>query len=255
MLITSLDYPKKSEIFRGHNNMTKVGNFKIASTRSLLPKTLPLNQLQKSKNISFSSNPLYNIHLKKLMPNGKYDFITASFSQLVKKDEKDEECILKLKKAWAENTKYGAYISNDFLKDNSSKESYFVTEIMDSKMEPYEKVTCIMETTNPGKSKSRGFFNVNFMQASPEIANIKKPKFKGSGELSLYCIAQMAKKFGYEKIRVVSFNDNFYKKMGFKRKLGYKRIGKYDIKVLFYELPSSNFDSFIKRVSKKYHLN
>ncbi len=207
-----------------------------------------LRNVDRKNQISFMSRPLYSINLKKMMPDQSYEYVKANFSELSKRSKKDIQSVLALKQNWANKTKYGDYIANDFLSESSGKYNCYVTEVTSKEMPPEEKITCIMQVAKPKKTRKKNVFKINFIQSSPDIANVKLPKYKGSGELSLYGAIKVAQQKGYKKIRVISFNDDFYKKMGFKK---IASIGK---NVSYFELDSKRFDYFLQRVSKKYNL-
>lgn len=222
-----------------------------------------------SYNLPFKANPLYNINLRKLMPNGEYELTPALFCQLIKRSKTDKKCILNLKKIWEDTTEYGGGIFKDFLEDKSSKASYFCTELIDPKIGLDKRITCIVKTTNPKNPENKDSFFVKFMQSSPEIANIKDPPIKGSGELCLCELVKIAKENGFKEIKLSSTMDSFYEKMGFEKyenivppyRLDFlkfdsfiERIKKYGNIVTRYRLDSSQFDSFIERVEKKYEL-
>lgn len=213
---------------------------------------LPSTPATKTKSVSFSGNPLYKINLKKKKPNGEYETIPALFCQLIKNNRKDKKIIAKLRKSWRNETTYGNDISMGFLKYKSNRESYYFTEIIDPEKNPNKKITCIVKSTNPNQPKNKDVFMIEYLQSSPDIADVKNPPIKGSGELCLYSLIKIAKQYGFKEVRLSSTKYGFYEEMKFEV---IKRYGKDGKIAAEYRLDASNFDSFIERVEKKYNLN
>lgn len=248
MRITRENFISNRETLSNKNiiTQTKVSaiNSKVASVNGLSP----LYRTEKTKRVPFGSLHLLTIKLKKLMPNGKYDSIPASFIQLFEKDPIDRERILELQNQWGDKTKYGDKIIHDFLKHDSEKEAFFATEMVDPKNSE-KKITCLMKTTNPEKPRIKRLFEINFIQASPDIVGSKPQEIIHSGIMGVFSIVRIANDHGFRRITVKSTNDKFYKKIGF------KKAGSITKQSSYFELERKDFKPFLKKNEEKYSLN
>lgn len=231
------------------SNRKKITQDKVAVVKKLSLDSVAFSyKTGRAKKVSFGSIPLFKIKLKKLMPNGKYDFIPASFIQLFEKDPQDKELILELQKQWAGKTKYGDDIISDFLKHDTEREAFFATEIIDPETSS-QKITCLMKATNPKNSKISRLFKIFFIQASPDIVGSKPQEIKGSGAMGVYALVKIAKVNGFKRIKVNSTNDKFYKEIGL------KKVGAITKKSSYFELERKAFKPFLRKVEGKYSLN
>lgn len=232
------------------SNRNKITQDKVAAVKKLSLDSVAFSyKTGRAKKVSFGSILLFKIKLKKLMPNGKYDFIPGSFIQLFEKDPQDKERILELQKQWGDNkTKYGETIINDFLRHDSEKEAFFATEIMDPETSS-QKITCLIKATNPENPRRKRVFKINFIQASPDIVGSKPQEIKGSGAMGMYGIVKLAKKYGFKRVTVDSTNNKFYKEIGL------KKVGEITKKSSYFELERKNFKPFLKKNEEKYSLN
>ncbi|MDD3236545.1 MAG: hypothetical protein PHV37_00430 [Candidatus Gastranaerophilales bacterium] len=201
--------------------------------------------------VSFGANPIYDVNLRQVV-DGVQKLIPANFSELIIKNEGDEWAMLNVQDIWKRlgKTDYADCFADNFIKRKEDK-SYFVTELKDAVKELQDRITCLIETTNPKKTKDRDLFEVKLLQASPKIANkAETTSIKGSGEMSLYGAVRQAKEHGFSKVGLLSTNNSFYNKMGFSAVETYE-----DGAGGWYELPAEKFDEFLDKIAKKYKLN
>lgn len=206
------------------------------------------NQKSFSPRISFGETPLYNINLKQKNKDGEYNLTPAYFSKIDNKDEDDVVLMKKIGSYWSRKpieTSYGITVSNNFLW-SACDNNFYIIEKADDINNIYKKTTCIMETT-PVDSEDKSIFRIYLLQSHPEIARKQYPKIKGSGELALYGVVKEAQKHGFESVQLLSANNSFYEHMGFTLMENYRQN--------WYELPSSKFDKFLKKIEKKYGIN
>lgn len=204
-----------------------------------------------SHSVSFTANPLYKINLKEVAEEGIQRLVPGSFSELVLKDQKDEWALLNVEEMWSkiDKTDYTRCFTDNFIKEKDSR-SYFVTEFVDSAKDLQDRITCLIETTNPKTVQNKDLFEIDLLQASPLIANKgNSAPIKGSGELSLYGAVKIAKENGFKKVGLISTNNSFYEKMGF------TEIEKVDpVEGSWYELAADKFDDFLAKIAEKYNL-
>lgn len=211
-------------------------------------------QANTHSNVSFGANPLYDINLKKIVGEDLIEQIPAKFSQLVLKNEDDTWAMINIEDIWSKiaKTDYTGMITKNFIDAKKPERAYYVVESGDTSKELFDRLTCIMETTNPKTVLNKDYFEVHFLQSHPDIVNKAPGALKGSGELSLYGAVRVAKENGFKKVQLFSSNDGFYDKMGFvKTESISDEAGSSGG---MYELSSDMFDSFLKKIEEKYKL-
>ena len=198
--------------------------------------------LSKISNISFKSTPLYGVKIKKRDEGNTYKNVDAIFSVLNPDDKNDIKAVRKVGRRWW-RTKYTNLIRNDFrFKMLSPYLTFYALELKGS--EPLDKRIVSLCEVSKSPFDYPGCY-VNFLQASPEALREKNPKYKGSGEVTLYGVVREAKKDHIKHIKLTS-NDKssmFYKHIGFKPE-GF--LGDY-------ALYSQGYKRYISRVENKYN--
>lgn len=209
-----------------------------------------------SHNISFGTNPLYSIKLKKLIGPEKYETINAKFSELAADSIDDILAICKVNDNWPRigKTQYSGLISENFTQGKEPERAHFVIETVDAAKELANRITCLVETTHPTKVLNKDVFKIHFIQASPDIVNIKPSPIKGSGELSLYGAVRLANENGFKRIQLDSSNDSFYEAMGFKRAGNMYDVCEFENEGGIYRLSSRKFGQFLKKIENKYDI-
>ncbi len=207
-----------------------------------------------SKAVPFTANPLYDINLRKLTNDVDYKNIPAKFSELIIGDDIDHSAMKKLKELWKHITDYGSTFADNFDKQKAEK-SYYLTEVVDDSKSLYDRITCVVETTNPKKSANKDVFDIHLLQASPKLANKQASEIKGSGELSLYGAVKVAKENEFKKISLISTNDSFYDKMGFEKVDMLDPDESMFNEGGIYELAADKYDDFLNKIEQKYNLS
>lgn len=249
----------KKEVQKKNEPLVPVSQKQMAEVPSVLLKgaygVIPfkgqkINGTKNNAEVSFGANPLLDINLKKLI-NKQYEFVPAKFSELVIGDNSDQWAMLNLEELWKNKTELtGSFVTTFF--NSKGEESFYLTEIPDSNKELFDRITCLLKTTNP-KVQQKESFDVHILQSSPCIANVKNSPIKGSGELSLYAATRLAKENGFKKVRLNSLNDSFYDNMEFKKVEVVYKDEEFPNEGGIYELPAELFDEFLERVEKKYN--
>lgn len=194
--------------------------------------------------VNFGATKLDNIKLRQKVSDGTYKLVKANFYELDTKSAEDWGIMGKLCNLWKNCTTYVKDIADDFF-DCDPNSRFFMNEIVDEKKG--NKVTSLMQLSN-SKTKPSKELHIYYLQASPDIANLKSSSpIKGSGELSLYEAVKIAKKDKCKKVVLCSTNDSFYDAMGFKK----KKKGTF---FTTYALTKKHFKDFLKKVEQKYDL-
>ena len=194
-------------------------------------KISPLNS------ISFTSTPLYNVKLRKPMPNGSYKESPATFSKLENNDYGDMETISHICATW-HNAPFGVAAGFDFLTsdetDNPDKYNYYVVEGREKTGR--RKIYSIAEFDKEDKI-------IELFQSNPSN---RRNNIKGAGEVMLWGIAKHNKaRDSYETFTLSSSNEamGFYKKM------------RLDNSYHSFRLLTDKTDDFLRRIERKYHLD
>lgn len=209
-----------------------------------------------TNNVPFTSNPLYDINLRKLVGKDTYSLIPAKFSKLIFDSAEDNWAMEDLSAIWkdVDGINYSKIFSREFLSRNDKK-NYFVVEIVDGSTDLKDRIKCIIQTVKPQKIADRDNLEVKLLQAEPTIANNVNSALRGSGELSLYGAVRLAQENGFKNLKASSSNDSFYEKMGL------KKIGKeclyheYSNSGGIFQLSSDRYSAFLKRIEDKYEIN
>ncbi|MDD3236546.1 MAG: hypothetical protein PHV37_00435 [Candidatus Gastranaerophilales bacterium] len=205
--------------------------------------------LKSAKSVSFTSTPLYDVKLKKLVGlNGKrgiYAPQEASFSQLKIDNPEDFENMTKMHESvWGYLDLSGALINNFIQKRDFV--DYYAIELKDENLPFQKKVMSLMQTASPQYTQFPDALNISFLQAAPQYLGTKPPAMKGAGELAIYGAVKVAKEQGKSAVALTSINDKFYDKIGF------KKHHKNGVGEWCYILDEKDFDSYISRVENKY---
>ena len=174
------------------------------------------NQKSFSPRISFGETPLYNINLKQKNKDGEYNLTPAYFSKI---DNKDEDDVVLMKKI-------GSYWSRKPIET-----SYGITVSNNFLWSACDNNFYIIEKSDKSKNTYRK--TTCIMETTPVD--------------SLYGVVKEAQKHGFESVQLLSANNSFYEHMGFTLMENYRQN--------WYELPSSKFDKFLKKIEKKYGIN
>lgn len=203
------------------------------------------NNLRK---ISFASQKLYGVNLKKKNEDREYSLIHANFSELKTNSTEDKALMGNIANSWGRKNhfNYAPYIGENF-KYSGGYRSYYVLELKDEENSP-ETITCIAETNKNNTQDGGEILDLFYIQAHPNIASNKNAAIRGSGELTLYGVVKKAQENGFKHIRICSVNDEFYEKMGFHKRTGSDNNG-------YYWLDAEDFENFLNKIEKKYGFN
>lgn len=197
---------------------------------------------------SFGKKKLYSINLRKMQEDGTYDFIPAFFSKLNPKNEDDKYLMEKLQGFWSPKRSRNMTedIVEDFFTTPKNKEhSFYIIEKNDDEfyVDTFCRTTSVVETTNP-KSRDKSKFEINYIQANPDIVNSDTPEIKGSGEMMIYSCVKEAKKHGFHMVEIYSKNDDFYDHIGLIERPS----------AHYFSLYKEEYDYFLNRIKQKYNL-
>lgn len=205
-----------------------------------------VNSVNTQNTTSFGARRIDKINLLKKTSAGYTDIIKSDFLELSSKNAKDLDFMAKLRDLWTGKVEYIKQISTGFFQHDPTS-CFFVNQI---NLKDGKKVTSLMQTTNPKMAFDKEKFYVHFLQSAPEIANKKhRSPIKGSGEISLYEAVKMAKKNKYKELRIISSNNNYYKRLGLEE---VELCG--DGKGGVYRITKDKYNDFIDKVRKKYSL-
>ena len=89
--------------------------------------------------------------------------------------------------------------------------------------------------------------SLKLLQSSPQILGKQEP-IKGSGENSISCIIDLAKKNQCQDLDLLSTNDSFYEYLGFEKDMALKEG------VSFMFLDEDKFDPLVQKINRKYRI-
>lgn len=203
-------------------------------------------------NVSFSSNPLCKVRLA--------SGVKANIAEVLPKNPIDNEAVTKLLKNWI--IKDG---SNDYIKTLRNEWNnfnngyrYFVIELLEkgkSLSDRIVAIACTHDTKRKIKPHKFDFSKDNtvkdfgplYLQSINSTQGNKK--VGGAGELLIYGLVKLAKKYHFDIFNLISTNNGFYQKIGLKNDL--EKYGDSS----FFVLNRCDYDSFLSKVEKKYNFN
>ena len=186
--------------------------------------------------VSFGAIPVYNLKIKKLLPNGETESIPVKCSCL-EEDSLEDKKTMKSVASWGLNS-LGEKMAYVFFNPPQNRKGFFFT-LEDKEATNGNKLYSCTKVADV-KIGRHTMYVVDAIQASPAIAETKE--YKGAGEVLLYAVVKKAKENGINSVMLYSKVDSFYAHIGFKSN------GIEDI----YSLTNDNYDAFLRRVEKKY---
>ncbi len=204
----------------------------------------PVKQTNTNNKVSFGTNPIYNVNLRKVSADGTERLIPARFSELTLSAE-DFKLLDKIYDNWRKAAEYIDDIY-DFYKfscdctKNLSK--FFVVETLEKCKVASQRVKSIMMLNLPAHGKNN--YNIGLLQSDPRLIGIDS-SIKGNGEMMIYGAAKEALNKGCG-LDVYSSNDSFY------THLGMKKSGLDTSKFAF---DTESLRNFIKRTEEKYGIS
>ncbi len=202
---------------------------------------------------TFGSKEIFPIKLRKNYSSNNYKLVPASFSSISFNDDDDWRAMDKAFYEWSSPCGQGSYIKNivDDFETPQAYHSCYITELKDENGDLYDRMTSVMQTTNPN-IKAKDEFEIFYVQSSPDILYSPfQPPVKGAGELAIYGAVRLAKENFFKLVSLLSTNDSFYYQIGFLK----SKNNESDMPTTKFELPCEKYDEFLKRVEDKYSLN
>ena len=199
-------------------------------------------QPKSQKTLQFCARDLYNINLIKKTTKKPAEAKIVEFDH----SERDKNLIYSLDSIWQDTT-YMPCISYNYFQKLKNNSFIAVSEKNSEnlKAKDIKSILQYEDSIIDGKKQCE----IIYIQAAPEIANNKKAPVKGAGELIVWAAVKHAKQTGCEEVFLTSTNNGFYENIGFENcKRQYVFGNEFCLK-------SKDFDWFLKKTEKKYHLD
>ncbi len=204
----------------------------------------PYNQINNTtSNQTFGAVCVDKVKLLKKNDKGIYKAIKGKVLELDLYDKKDAKLIKEINRTW-DKTQYANQICSNFFRKDNETNRFFAIQ---TKNGFKKQITNLMEIDIPFDSSIKRLkVCIKYLQSAPNIANIKNPKIKGSGEVALYEAVKIADKNKAHSIFLFSTSDDFYEKAGLEKGLSIENC-------TLFKLTEEKFANFLKRVKEKYN--
>lgn len=196
--------------------------------------------------VNFTSNPLYKVNVKKLMPNGSYRKVTAYFSELINTEPTDMKAMKEILSRWGLAAKYIKAMHLEFSTKNPFVQTFAIELAGKKPLE--EKILSLCSLRELPKDSMW----LEFIQARPDLLavdeigiKIKNREFTGAGELNLYGALRKTKENELDYMGFESRNDRFFENIKlYEIGLGYHSKMRY--------IYPKKISEFMESVEKKY---
>lgn len=198
------------------------------------------DSFEKSNDVNFGAQKLYDVNLRRRTTGRKLKAQVFALDS----SARDKNLFFNLYLGWGV-TQYALPMYQNYHRGGKDK---FIAVSLGN--EPHPRAGNIQSVVNfkdvrvKGKKECR----IIYLQSAPNIADNPKSSVRGAGEVALYAVVKYAKKNKCSRISLLSTNNDFYERIGFK--MGVKSHPLSNI--CEYYLEEKDYNAFLGMIEKKY---